>query len=576
MKKRLFTLLLALVPIVAVLTACPPVSPGSGGGGGGPCVVLAPSIDTATTLKAGCYLANADIQVSAALTLDPGVTIEFAQDTEMDIVTNSQSQPTGSITAIGTSAAGGAIVLRGQTPNNLPTPGLWAGINIYTNNPNNRLEYVEVRDTGDPNYGSGVGVYVASGLPFTMKHTTIDYGKGIGFAVDAGASAADLTLQANTYDHLVGFPVSLPANAVGALDPTSQYTNNSDNAVEVFGGPVDLAQTWQALKAPYRVDQYVSVNASLTIAPGSDLQFTNGTFMDVNAATGGVVALTAVGTPAAGITFEGAPGTTAPATWGGINLYTGSSGDIEYATVSHAGGTGSWLNAAINVASAVPFTLEHSVINGSVSQGLAFDASTAYPDLTFLANTYSNSASFPVSVTMDGAGALDPNSTYLNNFDERVEVFGNSLSHAQTWHNLADPYYVDGSPSVDAALTIAPGTTVQVDPSVTFNVSATGTLIADGGSSGSMITFTTGVSGSTWGGIDLSSANDLFNYVVVEQADSYGSGEVFTRLSGVQIDNSIFQNSPDKAICWDVNAQPTTSGDQYIAVDTTPTQGCLP
>ncbi len=572
MKLRFTVLLLAIAPIVAVLTACPPVQQ-TGSGGTGPCVsptTLASSIDTPTTLTAGCYQATSDVQVSAALTLLPGVTIEFAQDTEMDIVTNANSQPTGSLTAIGTSGSGNGIVLRGVND----SPGEWAGVNFYTNNPKNHLEYVEIRDTGDQSYGSGMGIFVASGLPFTMKHTTIDYGKGIGLAFDAGTSAGDLTLQANTYDNLADFPVSLPANAVGALDANSVYTNNAKNAVEVFGGSVGLAQQWAHLAVPYRVDWAVSVEGSLAIAAGTTLEFTNGSYIDVNNSSSGTVVLKAVGTGADRIKFVGAGN---PAdTWGGINFNAGTVGDIEYATVRNAGGTGASMNAAINVSSGVPFTLEHTIIDQSANEGVAFDAGTVLTDLTFQANTYSNNASFPVSVTTDGAGALDPSSQYVNNTDNRVEVFGNSLSHTQTWHHLGAPYYVDGTPSIDATLTIDPGTTIQVDPSVTIDVSSSGTLIADGQSASTMINFTNVPNGNAWNGMDLASGNDLLNYVVVGGADGSGSGEVFTRVSGVQIKNSIFKNSPDKAICWDVNAQPTTSNNTYTGVDATPTTGCLP
>jgi len=570
MKSRFTVLLLAIAPIVAVLTACPSVQQ-TGSGGTGACAsptTLASTIDTPTTLTAGCYQATSDVQVSAALTLLPGVTIEFAQDTEMDIITNANSQPTGSLTAVGTSGSGNGIVLRGVND----APGEWAGVNFYTNNPKNHLEYVEIRDTGDQNYGSGMGIFVASGIPFTMKHTTVDYGKGIGLAFDAGTSAGDLTLQANTYDHLADFPVSMPANAVGALDANSVYTNDAKNAVEIFGGSVGLAQQWAHLAVPYRVDFFVSVEGSLAIAAGTTLEFTNGSYIDVSNSSGGTVVLQAVGTSTDRINFVGAG---SPAnTWGGINLDTGTVADIEYAAIRNAGGSGSALGAAVNVASGVPFTLAHTTIDQSASEGVAFDAGTVLNDLTFQANTYSNNAGFPVSVTMDGAGALDPNSQYVNNTDNRVEVVGNSVSHAQTWHHLGVPYYVDGTPSVDAALTIDPGTTIEVDPGLPFDVS-TGTLTADGGSASTMITFTTGSNGSTWNGIDFSTANNLLNYVVVEHADS-GSGEVFTRVAGVQIDNSTFQYSPDKAICWDVNAQPTTSNDTYTAVDTTPTTGCLP
>ncbi|MEJ2291604.1 MAG: hypothetical protein P8Y05_07795 [Deinococcales bacterium] len=323
MKLRYATLLIATAGLFGALSAC---SSGGGGAGPGLCTPLASSIDTATSLPAGCYTTSGDVSVNAPLTLAPGVTIAFAQDSVMDVNAG------GSLHAVGSSATGDGIVFEGATD----TAGFWGGINVYAKSPQNDLEYVEVRDAGSATIGHGTAVWVASGIPFTMKHAILDLSYTNGLSTDASASVADIHLQANTYRDIGAYPVSVYADAAGALDPASVYSNTGKGVVEVFGGNVATSQTWHHLAVPYEVDGQTFVDAALTIDPGTTIQVDPGYVITVGQGSSGT--LTADGGSASTqITFTTVPG---GSSWGGITMDSASN-LLNYVVVDGADGSGS-------------------------------------------------------------------------------------------------------------------------------------------------------------------------------------------------------------------------------------------
>jgi hypothetical protein len=568
MKLRFVTLLAVAAPIVALLTACPSVQTSSGGGTPPPsasctaAVTLPYTISTATTLKAGCYLAPGDVNVDAPLTLDPGVTIQFPQDATMTVEQGTGT--VGSLYAVGTSASGGAIVLEGVQD----TAGYWGGVTFYTNSQQNDLEYVHVRDAGDSNTSSDASVWVESGIPFTMKHSTLSYSGINGLDFDAGAQANQITLQANTYDHIAVYPVSLGADAAGALDPASVYTNDPGNAVEVFGGTVSESQTWHHLGVPYLDDNGdVSVDAVLTVAAGTTVQFSKDYGLTIDNGSipnpGGAIpyGLVAVGGSAAGqeITFEGAVTKRTPGYWSGIVDY-GAGTDLEHVVVRDAGGTNGGQGADVWVESGIPFTMKDSILSYSLTEGLAFDASAAASQITLQANTYDHIATFPVSLTANAAGALDAASTYTNNTDNVVQVYGGTVSANQTWQGLSVPFYLDQDADIAAALVMAPGATVQFgqDNSLTVDASPAGSLTAVG-QAADHITFTGKVSGTPgyWGSItfDSNDPNNQLSYVDISEGGSQASAEtaeVYVLNGGtVTLDNTTISDSPVYGVCWD-------------------------
>lgn len=360
MKTRYVTIAFAFTLLAAILAACTSPSGASGGGGGAQCTTLASSIDTATTLPAGCYVTQGDVTVNADLTLKPGVTIAFAKDAGMTVNAGA------ALLAVGDPSNGGGIRLEGATD----TAGFWQGLSIY--GAGSDLEYVEVRDAGDPNYGKQVAVWVESGIAFKMVHSLVDYSKTVGFAVDAGGLMSQLTLQSNAYDHITGFPVSVPSDAAGALDGASVYGNNADNRVEVFGGDVTENQTWQKLGAPYLLDNAMtSVKAALTIQDGVKIEMAQDQAIDVGVS--GFGTLTAVG-PTAGITLI-PDGTPTSGYWAQITIESNSSANhFSNVTVQGAGSMGT---PDIDVINGGSLTIDNSTVEDSPVEAVCWDTASS-------------------------------------------------------------------------------------------------------------------------------------------------------------------------------------------------------
>src|SRR5690606_17834293 len=67
---------------------------------------------------------------------------------------------------------------------------------------------------------------------------------------------------------------SVMPNMVGWLDAAGDYDGNDEDVVDIRGGNVFDAQTWEAINADYLIDSSsVSVRADLTIAAGATLVF---------------------------------------------------------------------------------------------------------------------------------------------------------------------------------------------------------------------------------------------------------------------------------------------------------------
>ncbi len=311
---------------VGLLAACGTSPSAPGGTTSATCAapaLLPSSITTDQALQAGCYEPKDNVVVSARLTLMPGVTILFPQHLHMDIASG------GALAAAGTATDG--ILLTGASDQ----PGFWGGLNLQAGAAA-VLTHVEIRDGGDANYSSGAALWVEAGDALAMDHTTVDRSGSDGFATDTGASIADLSLAANTYQDNAGYPVSISANAVGALDPTSTYAGNGTKQIDLFGDNVTIDQTWPAMPLPYFVDgggSDVSVDAALTLAPGAVIAFDQGMAMEVGLASSGT--LTAVGQAGKRVTFRSAS-SGASEYWNHLAFYT-TGNQLSYVDLQGAG-----------------------------------------------------------------------------------------------------------------------------------------------------------------------------------------------------------------------------------------------
>ena len=146
------------------------------------------------------YWLGEQVDVQAALTLEPGVTLDFDQVTPLTV---GAGHTAGSLHAVGTAAE--PITFQGSGQ-----PGSWAGIEIFSHDPANVLTHCVVRDGGN---GTTRGFDVGLGQHAYAKVTQSVIGDSSGYGLCVVSPPATLVLDtpdSNAY---------APPNASGNVCP---------------------------------------------------------------------------------------------------------------------------------------------------------------------------------------------------------------------------------------------------------------------------------------------------------------------------------------------------------------------
>lgn len=378
--------------VALLLAACGPG--GGGGGGGGPTgCSLSGSIAGSVTLDpANCnpYRVTGDLTVedSGRLVIQPGTTLEFAQDTGLYV------QGHGALVAVG--AASDKILFTGASQ----VRGYWNGI-VFEQDANsfdNELKYAEIAYAGADqrwdggaygNYRAALDLESRSRLKMSYSLIRESAGSGLRIATDVTIGADDVRdgdFAHNTVTQNAGYPVLMYANEVGFLDASNDFSGNDAgyDFVRFSGGYVDVqTQTWQKLNVPYRVLNEVDIDANqvLSIAPGTTLVFEQDAALW---AYGANSALKAIGTAAEPITFTAAQPN--KGYWYGLVFNDTNSFDnvLHYVIVEYGGAeTDPELKANIAVissgnASSQWIEIKNSTIQHSSGHGVSVAQETTY------------------------------------------------------------------------------------------------------------------------------------------------------------------------------------------------------
>ncbi|WP_457630529.1 hypothetical protein [Oceanithermus sp.] len=396
MKSRFWLWTLA----VLALGACAP----SGGGGGGVCE-LSGTIDTQLTLSPGScspYRVTGDLQISDSgrLVIEPGTTLEFAQDAGLTVSGH------GALVAAGT--ASGKILFTGASR----VRGYWKGLVFdAANSFDNELSYVEVEYAGaDVRWDSGAyGNYraaldVQSGSRLKMSNSIVRESAGSGLFVDTdvyfGSDATpDGDFAHNTITENASYPVIMYAPQAGFLDASNDFAGNDAgyDYVRVSGDYSYVAtQTWQNLSVPYLIKGQAAVGADqvLTIAAGAHLVFEQDAGLE---AYGHNSAIKAVGTGTDYVTFTGKQAVRGY--WAGLHFNDTNNPEnvLSYVIVEYGGNDTGFLDSddygnvvvsSSGNASSQRITISHSIIRHSGHWGVsvAQETSDSISDVTYSDN----------------------------------------------------------------------------------------------------------------------------------------------------------------------------------------------
>ena len=278
------------------------------------------------------YIVEGNLDVKGVtLTIEPGVTIQFAQNASLRMV------DFGAMRAIGTTA--NPILFTGKQN----TKGFWKGLIFEsTNNSENQLENCTVEYAGEASaYSSTIkgailaGTFASKPVLLSLKNITIQHNTNNGLYIDdqATLSAFDnCTITDNA------FPIKAMEEGINSIDNDNKMTGNASDVVEwanYGGSDVSSNTKINTLTIPIRFtgdDLKVAKGATLTISAGTKMQMSQNTQM--SAYNGGIIVMD--GTSASPIIFDGVQKTRG--FWKGIISYgAGSSVTMKYVQANDGG-----------------------------------------------------------------------------------------------------------------------------------------------------------------------------------------------------------------------------------------------
>lgn len=402
---------LSLLGLAGILAAC-------GGSGGGP----APgSIRVTANLTAPAtwapisgldcdyvVAANKEIEVQAALTIQPGTKVCFEANSGLEVM------QTGSLNAKG--VMGNRITFTGT----VAAKGHWKGLAFRSNNPANELDFVDVLFAGSndnfccdyfegPNISAAVLVGSNAAATATLKLTNSQISSSGNYGLYVFNSDRLESFSANTFSANNKAPVAIPITEMGKMDLASNFsgaglTANTVNAVQVnesSPASTNVAQTVRKLDVPYAMmlgdpGSQQKYQGALTLQAGVRLEFESNTGLEITE-TG---SLNAVGTSTDPIIFTGR--VASKGYWKGIAFRSNNPANrLERAEVSYAGNNdyfccdyfeGPNISAAVLVGSNAVKNATLALVNSTVRESdnygvYQFDGGNA---ITASGNAYSN------------------------------------------------------------------------------------------------------------------------------------------------------------------------------------------
>ncbi len=300
---------------------------------------------------------------------------------------------------------------------------------------------------------------------------------------------------------------------------------------------INSETTWKNTSAAvdYTFDCTVSVNAKLTVEPGTVIEFNNGAGILVSSSG----ALKAIGTSALPIIMRGT--SDIQGGWKGILVSSNNTeNELTFCTIKNGGSSSFDGNtgflANVRLSSTAQMRINNSVISKSAKYGVFVEGldDSELEALTSIANdTFTENGSYPLSITAAMAKNITTGILIGLNQANKVEVRGGRMFGEHTWNNISVPYLITGNTSAgysgtDGSLTVKPGTTLQfgADVGLTIGEYSNGYIDMTGNSSQHILISGSNPVPGSWKGICFQSTNakNKLSYVDI----SYGGSSSFT------------------------------------------------
>lgn len=335
-------------------------------------------ITTSTIIGDQTVAVCGDISVSSNLTIEAGATLVMCAGASITI------EPTGSITAIGTASK--PIVIRGE----FETKGYWEGLAVESNNPNNKMSYVTIKDAGTYWGWEEANLYLSPGSSLEISNSEISNSSDVGMFV---SESVTLTNFANNTFSNNTTGLNIHVKNLHQIDAASNYNSgNANDFIFVRSGTITSDVTWVATATPYLM-KGVYVESGLTVNAGATFLMEADSYFQIES-TG---YLKAIGTVSDPIDIKGRYSTAAY--WNGMKFNsTNPNNQLTYVNVADGGSY--WGYDYSNIYLNGSLILDNCSISNANSWGLNL--------------TSSSSINCGGSTQTDAAG-VESHNTFLNN-----------------------------------------------------------------------------------------------------------------------------------------------------------------
>lgn len=482
------------------------------------------------------YIVDCLARVDGDLTVEPGVIIQFKQDSGLNMAA-------GSLSAKGT--ADKPIIFTGETQ----VRGSWYGVQFVSTSAKNALEHVTVEYAGQDQFDV-FGVRGAVGLQregrLSVKNSTFKESADVGF--HAPDSASTLTFENNTSVDNDSHPVSIHQGLLAELDEASKLEGNGKNSVLVTAaGTSDVngvEGAWGNLSVPYFVAETLSIQgeSSITIAPGATFVFA--------ADTGVVVAsdssLSAEGSEGAIITFTGE--VEEKGAWLGIAFDSNTpQNKLEHVLVDYAGSDQFDVfgeRGGVVIKGDAKLSIKNSTISNSKEFGL--DVEYGIEGLTFENNTITGCDKEPINVPFENLTDIDSESNLTGNARDfvRVEESRQRIAGTSAYvlQNLSVPYFFPNDTRFEigseGGLTIEAGTKLYFGANASLGIKSESFLNVVGTADAKVEFLGANETAQSWVGMsfDSNNTNNRLEHVIVKHGGS-AEFDVFGQQAAVGVKN---------------------------------------
>ncbi|MEI7982027.1 MAG: right-handed parallel beta-helix repeat-containing protein, partial [Bacteroidota bacterium] len=354
---------------------------------------------------------------NARLTIEPGVTLEFAEGTQIQV---GQGNCGGELYAQGT--AGSPIIFKAYND----TPGGWGGINFTDYNDNyagtSKLEYCTVKQ------GFTYNINCEYSTQPTLDHCIISNSASHGI-IESSSSAQIHDCQ---FLNNNGYPLKYNDPDCNSHLLNNIYSGNIMNYIALSGGYYQADRTFYNDGVPYHVLSSVYTYcyqgmSRITIKPGVTMAFAPGTQLQIGANSSYGAELYAEGTADNAITFK--PFNNSTGGWGGIYFQDpdnyGATSSMKYCKIEK----GATYNVSCNNTSQI--LIDHCVLDKSAGKGL-----NIYNSSIVISNSaISNSGLFGIdastfSGTIDNCVISNSDSTGINASSFTGSILNSTISNS--------------------------------------------------------------------------------------------------------------------------------------------------